>query len=202
MVEFRSSLTNRLDPGTFGAAAAVPPIVLSEQFLGHFFQIAGWPDDFEKIVEPVLSALGFAEIGRVGWVQEAGAQFLFRIAPERLLLHSHSPTSWALAAEVADTSSITLLDLSHARTIIRIAGPAARDLLVRLVSLDLHEDIFPQGRFALTGINAVPVLLHRPADDAEAPRYDLFIPYSWAASLWDLICEASLPFGYQVATSR
>ncbi|MBT4905834.1 MAG: hypothetical protein HOM58_04935 [Rhodospirillaceae bacterium] len=202
MAEFRSSLASRLNPGNFGAITTHAPLILSERVLGHFFQIAGWPDDFDAKVAPVLSALGFSDSGRVGLVQEAGAHRLFRIAPERLLIHSEIPMAWNLASELADTGALALLDLSHARTVIRIEGPVARDLLARLVPLDFHEDNFPAGCFALTGINTIPVLLNRSADRADMPGYDLFVPYSWAASLWDLICKASLPFGYQISNSR
>ena len=199
MAEFQSSLTSRLTPGIYGAAAAPSPLTLSERSLGHFFQIAGWPDNFGGKVDPVLTALGFSELGPVGVAQEAGSHCLFRVGPERLLIHSDSPAAWELTTGAADTRSITLLDLSHARTIVRIEGPAACDLLMRLVSLDLDKNVFREGRFALTGINAVPVMLHRLAAEIRSPIYDLFIPYSWAASLWDLICKASQPFGYQVS---
>ena len=68
---------------------------------------------------------------------------------------------------------------------------AVPNLLSRLISLDLYAGLFTEGCFALTGIEAVPVMLHRLADCADTPRYDLFVPYSWAASLWDLACHSA-----------
>ena len=110
-----------------------------------------------------------------------------------------SPGIWRTEAS---NGALSVLDLSHARVVIRIEGLAAPDLLARLVSLDLYTGAFAEGRFALTGIDAVPVMLHRLADGADAPRYDLFVPYSWAASLWDLTCHSALSLGYEVSGKR
>ena len=198
MAEFRSALTGRLIPGRYGTKSTAPPVTLSEQRLGTFFQIAGWPGHFDDSVRPVLSALGFNGIGRVGQALVSGEQHAYRIAPERLLVRTDNQVAWDLATE-ASNGALSVLDLSHARVVIRIEGLAAPDLLARLVSLDLYTGAFAEGRFALTGIDAVPVMLHRLADGADAPRYDLFVPYSWAASLWDLTCHSALSLGYEVS---
>lgn len=201
MAEFRSALTGRLIPGRYGTESTAPPVTLSEQKLGTFFQIAGWPGHFDDSVRPVLSALGFDGVGRVGQALVSGQQFAFRIAPERLLVRTDNRAAWDLATEASNSGALSLLDLSHARVVIRIEGMAAPDLLSRLVSLDLYKSVFTECRFALTGIEAVPVMLHRLADGADAPRYDLFVPYSWAASLWDLTCHSALSLGYEVPES-
>lgn len=198
MVEFRSALASRLIQGRFGAANVAPPLTLSEQPLGFFFQIAGWPGEFDDAVRPVMSALGFSSIGRVGQAQEADGHRAFRIAPERVLVRTADPDAWGLANDGAKQERLTFLDLSHARSVFRLIGSASPDLLARLVSIDLYEGAFPVNAFSLTGIHSVPVMLHRLSDEAMAPSYDLFVPYSWAASLWDLTCHTALPFGYEV----
>jgi len=198
MANFRSAIAAQLKAGRFGQETAVPSIVLSEQVLRTFFQISGWPVDFEKSAQPVLQELGFSRIGAVGQAQIVGDVTSFRIAPERILLRSADTTAWDYAKEVADANAISLLDLSHARTVVRLEGPEVKALLARLLSIDLHENEFTVNSFVLTGIHEVPVLLHRLENDAKTPLFDLFVPYTWAASIWHLICHASLPFGYQV----
>lgn len=198
MAEFRSALSSRLTPGRFGAETASSPLILSEQPLGTFFQIAGWPGGFEDAVRPVLSGFGVPGTGQTGHALESGGHHVFRMAPERILVRTPDPGAWDIAGDRADNEALALLDLSHARTVFRIEGTASADLLARLVSIDLDQDAFPTNAFALTGIDAVPVLLHRLPNGGMALCYEIFVPYTWASSLWDLVCQTALPFGYEI----
>lgn len=198
MAEFRSALSSRLVPGRFGAETASPPLTLSEQPLGALFQIAGWPGDFDDAVRPVLAEIWVSDTCQVGQVLEAGEHLVFRVAPERILVRTTDPGARDLVRDRADDEVLALLDLSHARTVFRIEGMASAELLARLASIDLCEDVFPVNSFALTAVHTVPVMLHRVPGDTMGPCYDLFVPYSWAASLWDLVCHTALPFGYEI----
>ena len=202
MVEFRSALASKLIPGRFGANNAEPTVTLWEPTLGHLFQVAGWPDQFDISVQPVLSALGFTGDTRVGHALVSGEQRVFRLAPERILIRSDNTAAWDLASGAADSGALALLDLSHARVRFRIEGASAPDLLARLASLDFFPGAFVEESFALTGLHTVPVMIHRLEGDADAPRYDLYVPYSWAASLWDYICQSALPLGYEAVVSE
>ena len=141
-------------------------------------------------------------MGQVGEVSEASETRAFRIAPERVIVRTTHPGAWDTAVGLADGASVTLLDLSHARTVIRLEGSTAPDLLARVVSIDLHDAEFQENAFALTEIQSVPVMLHRLRDARAGRRFDLYVPYTWAASTWDLLCHCALPFGYEVAAPR
>ena len=146
-----------------------------------------------------METLGLSQLGPVGQADAAGGLTAFRTAPERLLIRTEDDSVFDQARDAVDESALCLLDLSHARTVIRLEGPEARNLLARLVSVDLRDDVMPVNGFALTGIHGVSVMLHR-VTAAALPIYDLYIPYTWAASLWDLTCQAALPLGYEVAS--
>jgi heterotetrameric sarcosine oxidase gamma subunit len=79
-----------------------------------------------------------------------------------------------------------------------VAGAAAPDLLARLMPIDFDEQAFARGRFVQSGIHTVSVLVHRIDSEAGAPAFDIYMPRSFAVSLWDFITQTALPFGYRV----
>ena len=58
----------------------------------------------------------------------------------------------------------SLSDQSHARALIRIAGPDARAMLAKLSSIDLHPAAFLPGDAAATSIDHTSVNLWRGSD--------------------------------------
>jgi len=200
MPEARSPLAAVYLPGRHGAGQGDAPLTLTEVPLGTLFQIAGWPESFAAKAGAVLRDLGFAGIGDYGTAQRVPGALAFRIAPERVLVRLADPGAWHAVAAAADAAETPTLDLGHSRSVIRVAGPAAADLLARLVPIDLHAGVFPRDCFAQTGLHGVAVLLHRGDDGPVSPAYDLYVPYTWAASIWELVAECAAPFGYQVAS--
>ncbi len=181
MPEFRSPIT----PGrkTDGTA-----LQLSEGPAGGLLQLAGW-DNFETAVAPALAQFGFAGLGGYRAAQSQGEATAFRIAPDRLLLRHRASAPLLAAAETLDPATCCSLDLSHARWVFTIAGPAGPDLLARLLPIDGSPEALPVGHFAQSGLHHVGVLLHHRAETA----WDLLVPVTWADSLWDYLCEAATP---------
>jgi heterotetrameric sarcosine oxidase gamma subunit len=81
--------------------------------------------------------------------------------------------------------------LSAARVRVRIEGSAARDLLAKGIAVDLHPAVFAVGRSAQTGLHHCGIFLERVAADA----YELFVPRTFAASIWEWLMDAALPYG-------
>jgi sarcosine oxidase subunit gamma len=86
-------------------------------------------------------------------------------------------------------------DVSESRTVITLAGPAARDLLARGISLDLHPRAFGPGQCAQTGMAKANVVLHQTDD---APSYDIYILKSFSDYLWRWIGLIAEDFGLAV----
>jgi sarcosine oxidase subunit gamma len=93
--------------------------------------------------------------------------------------------SWPSAIAALPTA---VTDLGHARTVLRLAGPAAPALLAKDCGLDLHPGAFPPGACAQTLFAHVSVLLHAIDD---APTFDLYVPRSYARHLWELLADAA-----------
>lgn len=196
MLETRSALTGHLDPGRFGAQTDAVPLTLSERPLGALVQIAGWRDSFEGAAAPVLRRLGLAGIGDFATAQTAGETVAFRVAPERILIDLPSSDAWATVKDGIDQAVTPTLDLGHARTVVRISGAHAASLMARLVPIDFDDAAFGPDRFAQTGLHSVGVLVHRRRQ--AVPCYDIYIPSSFAVTVWETITANAASFGYQV----
>ena len=86
-------------------------------------------------------------------------------------------------------------DVSESRTVITIAGPAAREVLARGISLDLHPRAFGPGQCAQTGMSKANVVLHQIDD---RPSYEIYILKSFADYLWRWIGLVAEDFGLAV----
>lgn len=199
MPEPRSALGAAFEPGRFGAGEDDAPVLLSEPPLGALWQVAGWLPSFEPAITTLLAPLGLPDTGTFSVARSAGETTVFRIAPERVLLRQRGAATLPAILASAAPEVLPVLDLGHARTVVRVEGAAAPDLLARLVNVDLHDSAMPEGGFAQTGIHEVSVLLHRLAGAGAGPRYEVYIPRSWARSVWELITVSAAPLGYHVA---
>jgi sarcosine oxidase subunit gamma len=88
-----------------------------------------------------------------------------------------------------------VIDVSESRTVITITGPAAREVLKRGISLDLHPRAFGPGQCAQTGMSKANVVLHQLDD---APSYDIYILKSFGDYLWKWIGLVAEDFGMAV----
>jgi methylglutamate dehydrogenase subunit D len=99
-----------------------------------------------------------------------------------------------LRATLGDLASVS--DQSDGRTIIRIGGVRARDVLAKGVPIDLHPRAFRAGDTAVTTVAHVGVHLWQVD---EAPTYELIVSRSFAAGFWEWLTEAAAEFGYLIA---
>ena len=121
----------------------------------------------------------------------AGDHLIFRIAPDQYWVVGGGELALEArlrAAIPADAGCVTSLE--GARTHLFAEGPRARDLLSRLVPIDLHPSVFPVGGFAQTGIHHVAGLLLRANED----RYEFFALRTFAAFTWEVLVDAARPF--------
>lgn len=87
-----------------------------------------------------------------------------------------------------------LVDLSQARTRLYLEGLPAPEVLCRGAALDFHDEAFPVGNFAQTGIHHTPVLVHRSGELV----WELHALRTFAQDLWEWLADACLPWGYEV----
>ena len=82
------------------------------------------------------------------------------------------------------------LDLSHARSILRVAEEIAEPLLSRFIAIDLRPQHLPVDDVATTALHRVSVVLWR-----RPSGIDILVPRSFARSIWDLLAETAERLG-------
>ena len=105
------------------------------------------------------------------------------------------PNDWLLVNPAPDIDSISsalqdsaggatavVTDMTDAWSIIDISGEDAVAILVEGCSVDLHSSAFPSGRYALTRLQHLPVIIHRLDD---TPRFRILVDRSVAQFLRD-----------------
>ena len=102
---------------------------------------------------------------------------------------------WIIGADKININSEegTIVDLSHAFTVIEIKGESVKKFLNRHVPLDLRDHSFPLNSIASSAIHHVSVKIWR-----SGKSYQLFIPRGFALSVWEILLETASQFGYDI----
>jgi heterotetrameric sarcosine oxidase gamma subunit len=184
----RSALLGHLRAGNFAAGDAAPGVTLAERWPLAILQIDRLPG-------------GPAD--RPAVAQVPGAPPLLQVGPQRWLLVDRRDQLESLTASLATSldraadAGFVVSDLSQARTVLRIAGGRARDVLAKGCALDLHSGVFPVGSCAATSVAGLAAVLVAVDD---APTYDLHVARTYGQYAWEWIIEAAAEYGYIAAS--
>ena len=185
MADRRSALAHlrQESPGTSNAT-------LAEKKPGSLAMVTAWPETLAK-VEAVLSELLGVNAPAAGTAAVSEATTVAAIGAGRFFVATEA-TDLAARLEAALLSAdAAVTDLSHGRTILRLEGEAAAEILSRCVAIDLDLSVFPVGRAAQTMIHHVDVLIVRRAEQS----FDLWALRSFAEALAEGILDAGLELG-------
>ncbi|MEM1044561.1 MAG: sarcosine oxidase subunit gamma [Pseudomonadota bacterium] len=185
MAERLSALAGHAEPRRFGAPDTVG-VTLSEVPGLVLHQAACWPDTMGAVAEQIAKASGADAAPGPGRAVAGKNGTLLRIEPLKWwILDTPAP---ALASDEG-----AVLDLSHSRTRIRLSGPEAATLLNRHLPLDLRTGRFPPGSVGSSAVHHVGVTVWH-----SDLGYDLFLPRSFALSLWEGLVESAAQFGAEI----
>jgi methylglutamate dehydrogenase subunit D len=120
--------------------------------------------------------------------------------PGQWLAVSESLANEALARDLGQRLKglASISDQSGGRTVLRLSGPRARDVLAKGLPIDLHPRAFGPGSAATSTISLMGVQLWQVDD---APSYDIALFRSLSASFWRWLTASAAEFGYEVTTS-
>lgn len=153
-------------------------VTIRELELGYLTQLAGW-EGFEIAAGSILRKQALSLPDNCNSSFRRGMTSVWRIAPDRVLVHSDTTINFEVGDEIAR------LDLSHSRICMRLDGFGSASLLSRVVALDLSERSFPTGTFAQTSFHHVGVLIDR----RDINVFNVFMPTTLAASLTDFLAD-------------
>lgn len=185
MAERESALKGHYHTGRFGESGE-PGVTLTEVSIAVLNQIAAWPDTIDTVGARAAQAVGVDAPPGPGAAIVGSRGAVLRVEPLKWWLYR-------VEAPAVDPEEGAALDLTHARTQVRITGPSARECLNRLMPLDLRAESFPVDSVAATGMHHVGVTLWRSRDG-----YELFLPRGFAVSLWEVLFDTAVQFGVDV----
>lgn len=191
MADYTSALHHHVKPGLYGNLQNGKASLSVQEMTGIVItQLAAFPAQktaFHKFLFDRFQ-FGLPQPGKVetGMSTKGTRCFSARLDPAKIILMTDS-TPDNIPAEFYP------LDLSDARTVLKIEGANAEALLARLCAVDLSDKAFPDGSFAMTGMHHVSVSIWR-----YQTAYMLFMPRSFAASLYHLIMQIAEQFGCEV----
>jgi sarcosine oxidase subunit gamma len=160
-----------------GSREKEPGVSLAERRLPGMIEVRTWTD------ETTLAGIALPHANRAAVTGEVAALWL---GPRRFLL-----VGPGLHGRL-ELSGAALVDQSDARAVIRIAGPRCRDVLAKGTGIDLER--FAVDDVALTLLGHVAVALH----GAGAEAIDVFVPRSYALTLWEWLLDAAEEYGLRV----
>ena len=95
-------------------------------------------------------------------------------------------------------TSINLV--GESRTVIRLSGLHARNVLAKGCSVDLHPRVFKPGQCAQTILGRSDITVHQVAHEArtDAATYDIIVFRSFAEYVWTWLEDAAREYGVRV----
>lgn len=154
---------------------------------------------------------------RKGRAEAVAAALALAAAPGRATVAADyvacptAPGEWAVTAEWGDDGALASMvrtrlggaghvsEQSHGRQTVRVAGPAARELMTRLCRLDLHPRTASPGFCAQSPVADIACLVH-VLDPT--PALDLVVAAGYAEAFWHRLTESAAPFGYRVEIEK
>jgi methylglutamate dehydrogenase subunit D len=136
---------------------------------------------------------------RVGIAVRGHHGLLLKVANGQYLLIGRAAENPGPALQAAVRPELgSVISLTNGRTCIVVEGAHARQALASELSVDLDPGVLQEQGFVLTGLHHTPVLVHR----ASAHRYELYVLRTYALSIWEVLIDAALPYGYDVRVER
>jgi heterotetrameric sarcosine oxidase gamma subunit len=178
-------------------AGGLPGAVLEEQRPAAIAQINGAP-----VESRLASALGFLALDSAIEPRRASAGkggTLLWTGPGQWLAVSSSTPAGVFVTNLRgalESSGATVTDLSHARSVIRIAGPKARDVMLKGCPLDLES--FAGDDCACSLLGHFNVQIHCLG----AQSFDLYVFRSFGLALWEWLVDAALEYGVEMLSSE
>ena len=190
MSESVSALTNQLVPGYFGLPGD-PGVIIQEVVDFSLFQFAAWPQTLEQTGTLAALAIGAQDAPGPGQTINARRGTMLRIEPLKWWLLTANPVCIEFSELKAETGSV--LDLSHSQAWLRVKGSKAATLLNHYLPIDLRPARVSEGTVVSTAFHHVGVTLYYTENE-----FNLFVPRSFAVSLWELMYLSALQYGLEV----
>jgi len=134
-------------------------------------------------------------------VTRGGGHALLWLGPDEWLAvlgEDRATTAPKAIDDALDEVHHAVVDVSHSRTVIGLAGERARDVLAKGTNVDLHPRVFGPDRCVQASLARCHMLLHQLD---ESPAYDIYVHRSFAIYAWKWLVDAGREYGVAVVAA-
>ncbi len=193
----RSALFGEVTPGRNGARRDGPPEVKLAVRAGLALTVVAARRG--KASETADAVAAFAQVrplDRPGFVAKDGVA-LIGCAPGQWLAVAEGNRAAGFVTNIAQMLApiASVTDHTSAKTVVRISGKRARDVLAEGCPIDLHPRVFQPGDAATTRVAQIGCTLWQVDG---TPTYDLALNSSVARSFWTWLTTSAAEYGYEV----
>jgi sarcosine oxidase, subunit gamma len=118
----------------------------------------------------------------------AGTRTALWVGPDRWFIVDEAHDDLVSTMEQSAQGTMAVTELSSARTVLRLSGSMARDVLAQGCAVDLHPEAFVVGTSVATGLARHAVVLHLRAP---GPVFDVYVYRSFGRDLLDCLRVAA-----------
>ena len=185
MVNRSSSLAGHYPQGHHGREGPAG-VILCELPDLLMQQVAAWPETLSEVGEIAAQAAGLNLVPGPSQAQDGRVGSMLRVEPLKWWLYGVTLTD--LSADLG-----CLLDVSHARTHVRVSGSDSVTYLNRHLPIDLRDHTCPVGSVISTALHHVAITVWRSNQG-----FELFLPRGFALSCWEILLDTAEQFGVEV----
>ena len=183
MAEYLTGLEPALTKANFEAGSGTADVILSERRHLQITQLSFFNDQ-QKALVSYLKSLKLSAIPSFSSIEMRDEITCARIEMSKIWIMGKLDIQQIPAAFYP-------LDISSSRSVLRIAGPRADDVLARLCAVDFRDDT---RNFFGTSIHHCAVHIQKTER-----AYDIYMPRSFGESLADYIIDISRQYHVQMA---
>jgi sarcosine oxidase subunit gamma len=191
-----SGLAGLATPGRYGKREGAPGVTIAERAGLGLATVAARKGQARALQDRVREGYG-VDLPQGSRIVVGRDVSFIGYGPGQWLAVSETLADEALARDLAERLKglASISDQSSGRTVIRVSGPRARDVLAKGLPIDLDPRAFPLGSAATSTISLMGVQLWQ-ADDTRS--YDIALFRSLSESFWRWLTASAAEFGYEV----
>jgi len=178
-----------LEEGTLGVSIA-------ELTDFELVQIMARRGQSDAVRQACAEGYGKAAPGTPQTVEADGALLIWSGPDQFLVLSPRGSATEKARSLFSGTASLS--EQSDGRSLIRISGTRARDILAKVCSVDLHPSVFAVGAAAATSIDHTSVNLWHGADSSGEAVFHLLVFATFAESLWHTLLDSGAEYGISI----
>jgi heterotetrameric sarcosine oxidase gamma subunit len=192
---FVSALDGVAAPGRYGRSTASPGVIVSEVRGAGLATVTARNRQRAALLDAARSAFGVDLPTTPGRAEGREIAFVWSGPDQWLACKNPAPAEGMAVLLTTPLAGLTsIVDQSHARTLLRVTGPHVRDALAKGVPVDIHPRAFKAGHAAATQVFHIPVHLWQIDD---RPTYEFAVARSLAQSFWHWLEASAAQYGLE-----